>query len=238
MKTYKKEEAFLLRSVDYGDHHRILSFLTKSQGRVDCIALGAQKSQKRFPPGVLDFLNHLSLQYQSHPRGGLHHLKQVDMVHTFPGLRAHYDRLQSSLAWCALLARVLKQEGPVSGLFSLFQKGLSFLEKEDPVVVDLVFRRHLLSVLGYQLQLKHCVRCEQGAPKRGVAHFSQGGLLCDACHGDQSKERFYSFLSEIHGQWPGEKEGVFWQDWEKKEVRALMERAFEELLGVSCFIGF
>lgn len=107
IKTPSGEEGFLIRSIDYGDHHRILNFFTKGKGRLDLIALGAKKSQKRFS-GLLDYFNQLHLFYRANPRGSLGRLEEVQLIQTFPGIREDFEKSMVGLGWIKFLRDVLR----------------------------------------------------------------------------------------------------------------------------------
>lgn len=145
-----EDQAFLLRAVNYGDDHRILSFFTQNYGRVDLIALGAKKSQKRFG-GRIDFLNYLQIDYRPSPEGRLGRLQEVQLVQSFVRVRGDYDRLMMALEWCRLLAQVLHRDQPLPKLFRSLKQGLHALEIfQQAEAVDLSFRYQALAALGYE----------------------------------------------------------------------------------------
>jgi DNA repair protein RecO (recombination protein O) len=186
-KLPQRDEGYLIRSVDYGEDHRILSFLTRQRGRLDAIALGAKKSLKRFGP-ALDFLNHLQLEFEVNSKGGLHRLLRVEWLGSHPAIRNDFDRTWAALEWLKLLSLVLKEEGPNPGLFEILDRHLAALGQNSPLAVDLAFRFQLLQSLGYSLELSRCVRCHgrPNAPATFVA--ADGGLVCGSCHVPQASE--------------------------------------------------
>ncbi|HKX12649.1 MAG TPA: DNA repair protein RecO, partial [bacterium] len=112
-----KDLAYLLRSIAYGDDHRILSFLTAGHGRVDMIALGARKSLKRFS-GVLDFVHCLDVEFKPNERG-LANLMQCGLRESYPAIRESYEGTVLALQWLGLLAKALPEAQQVAGVFSL-----------------------------------------------------------------------------------------------------------------------
>ncbi len=175
-----RDKAYLLRSIDYGESHRILNFLTSEHGRVDLMALGAKKSRKRFS-GALDFLFCLSLEFQPGLGGGLGRLIQCNLEEDYPLVRGDYSCCVLSLEWLKLLSKVLSHGGAVPGLFSVLRDCLRALESSEGPWVDLVFRRWTLNAMGYQLELSRCVRC--GITDAESFRFlpQSGGLLCPRC---------------------------------------------------------
>lgn len=176
-----KDRAFLLRSVPYGDAHRILSFLTASHGRVEAIALGARNNSKRFS-GVLDFLHCLEIETQVPRRGGLKQLLHCELQEPYEAVRADYDATLMALNWIRTVSRVVPEGQSVPGLFSLLQEALSSLGAHRREWVDVVFLRQLLGRLGFLLDLSRCLRCH--SDRAEIFYFSpeDGGLFCVACH--------------------------------------------------------
>jgi len=223
------EEGFLIRSVDYRDKDRILSFFTREHGRMDFIALGAKNSQKRFA-GAIDFLNFLKLNYQSSSRGGLHRLNQVEIIESYPGIRADYDRTVLALEWMRLLSRALPVENPIPGFLELLQNHLKALESLPAPWVDLVFRRQALSALGYHLELDHCLHCKKGGGGAAYFSLSRGGLLCEDCHRGATEGKIMGFFPD--SWWVlGSRE----DPWEGRALgwaQRLLETAYQEYLNV------
>ena len=83
-------DAILLRKIEYGDHDFIISFLTKSKGKISVIAKNAKKSVKRFS-GALDlfFVNQIHCTFPKKKKDGLIILSQADLENGFANIR--YD---------------------------------------------------------------------------------------------------------------------------------------------------
>lgn len=176
-----KDRAFLLRSVPYGDDHRILSFLTASHGRIEAIALGARKSSKRFS-GVLDFLHCLEIETQVPRRGGLNQLLHCELREPYEAVRSDYESTLIALQWIRTVSRVVPEGQSVPGLFPLLQEGLSSLSRHRREWVDVVFLRQLLGRLGFLLDLSRCLRCHRDSAEAFYFSPEDGGLLCETCH--------------------------------------------------------
>lgn len=187
VKLSQRTLAYLIRSIDYGENHRILSFFTRERGRIDAIAWGAKKSRKRFGP-ALDFLNRLEVEFESRASSGLYPLSQVELLGTHPLIRSEYDRTWAALEWFKLLSQSLKEEAPVPGLFEILERHLEALGDRPISRVDQAFRYHLLELLGYALELIRCARCHARSSEPAAFVPSEGGLLCRHCHSPQASE--------------------------------------------------
>lgn len=223
-----KDEAFLIRSVAYGDDHLILSCLTREYGRVDLIALGAKKSRKRFG-GVLDFLNHLELEFDHSSRGDLNRLVHCELKNSFPSILKNYQKTIVSLEWLRLLSRAIPLGGSVPGLFPILRACLKSLEVRDTDWVDLVFRRRVLTCLGYHLDLAKCRRC--GKREGGPFYFdlSGGGLFCSHCK-ESGGFRVSACFPE--DWWELERNRNPWEPKRLYEGQTILRQGYQEYLGV------
>ncbi len=219
-----KDLAFLLRSVAYGDDHRILSFLTSGHGRVDMIALGARKSIKRFS-GVLDFVHCLDIEFKPSERG-LATLLQCALRESYPAIGESYEGTVLALQWLGLLAKALPEGQQVAGVFPLLQEVFRRASAENAAWLDVAFRRQLLSRLGFHLDLSRCARCQAQEPGRYYFLASQGGLLCAACHRGPERQGLAGTIPES-----------FWEDEASASSRIadsrwILEESFRSFLGV------
>lgn len=219
-----KDFAFLLRSVAYGDDHRILSFLTAEHGRVDMIALGARKSIKRFS-GVLDFVHCLNIEFKPSDRG-LATLLQCVLRESYPSLGQSYEGTVLALQWLGLLSKALPEGQQVPGVFSLLQEVFRRSEAEDIAWLDVAFRRQLLSRLGFHLDLSRCARCQGQEAGRYYFSTGEGGLLCAICHRGPERQGLSGTIPES-----------FWEGGDGAsgriaDSRWILEESFRSFLGV------
>jgi DNA repair protein RecO (recombination protein O) len=223
-----RDEAFLLRSVDYGEDHRILSCLTARHGRTSFIAYSAKKSQKR-SFGILDFFNCLKLEIKPHTRGGLSQLVNCELNYSFEKIRQTYLSSMMAFQWIRLIAHVLPEGGNIPGLFELLQEYLNALEKKnDDAWVDLLFRRKILSRFGYHLELSRCIVCQN--PNAICFHFTaeKGGLLCDRCDSEKNGLEVGEAFAET--LWSLDLEKNPWEEPRRLQAKSILDQSFRFFL--------
>jgi DNA repair protein RecO (recombination protein O) len=218
-----RDKGFLLRSVDYGDNHRILSFLTAAHGRIGVIAWAAQTSRKRFS-GLLDFLHCLQVEFRPNPRGGLAELLQCSLEGDFPWVQNDYGANIAALEWIRLLGQALREGQHVAGLFELLEEALIELKNGDFRRTDLSFRRNLLSRLGFHLELGRCAACETRIPGQYRFFPESGGLVCGSCAREQTGEFFL-------GPWDWNSAAAEERPEQYILIRRFLDRSFEHFLG-------
>jgi len=222
-----KDRAFLLRSVDYGEGHRILHWLSEEHGRVHLMAFSARNSRRRSFQ-CIDYLQNYQIEYQA--GGALGQLLQCEAVECFEKLRVSYPKTVTALQWIKILSRTLHEGINVHGVYDLLRESLGFLQDKDETFIDLVYQYLLLARLGYRLDLARCVRCGSQQSKRFEFMASEGGLLCASCHSGRSVPGIV--LSQVipDGAWTFFGENL-WSNGVVPRVQGLLKNAFLELLG-------
>ena len=177
-----RTEAIVLTRLDYGETDRILTLFTPYFGKVQAIAKGARKAGSKLGPH-LDYFGRVSLQLA---RG-----RELDVVTSAELIEPH-ERLRLDLdafghaSYFAELVRHLTQDREENGrIYDLLKRSLSVLnENVDPWPVTRHFELALLSALGYQPELLHCVNCRREIePVPNAFSPSLGGMLCPLCRG-------------------------------------------------------
>jgi len=183
MKTSQKTKAIVLRSLDYGESDRILTFLTDEFGKLKGIAKGARRSRKRFA-NALEPFSLTTLQFSRRGRGGLALIEGSDVIRHFAGIREDLDRVLVA-ACVAELAEHFSAEGKKNlPLFDLLADFLGFIEAGRMTeTAERFFELRLLKAAGFEPVLDRCVTC--GMPLEDIASprfdCREGGIRCPRC---------------------------------------------------------
>ncbi len=180
--------ALLLSRVDYGEADIIVHFLTKSLGRIACIARGARRSNKRYS-GALEPMHTLTLSVVDSQTSEFVPLRAAELLTPRLGLTRRLDAMEAagkSLRWLRRATPARKAEPEA------FEAALAFLDElnqprdaQSPEAHLAAFGLHLLATLGWSLELERCVSCGRACPAERNALLSpeRGGLVCQACGG-------------------------------------------------------
>lgn len=175
-------EAVVLKVFDHGESDKIITLFTSDSGKITAIAKGAKRSKKRFV-GKLELFNHLDIGYADNKFSSLVRIDEAELLNPFPALRSDYSRFV-----CATLASELVLNWTAEGdqddnLFQLLTWTLTLLSSNDPLPTLLLFQLHLLSLLGFHLNLSSCCQCgEVVTPARSYRFFPpQNGVICSRC---------------------------------------------------------
>jgi DNA repair protein RecO (recombination protein O) len=177
-----RAEAIILRTRDYGESDRLITFYTQSQGQLTGIAKGARRSKKRFVH-TLEPFSQVQITYVDKSTSGLVRIDASELINAFTALRGDITRLGYASLSCEMVLEISPERQANPRLFSLLGRYLEQLEGgADPENSSLLFQIRLLSLSGYAPVLQGCVHCGQklGAVENWFFSISQGGLLCPA----------------------------------------------------------
>lgn len=182
-----RDEGVVLRVQKLGEADRIITLLTRRNGRVRAVAKGVRRTRSKFGATVEPF-SHVDLQ--------LYNGRSLDIVVQAESLTAYGDRLVTDYgrytAGTAVLEtaeRLTAEEREpslrlfllvVGALRALVGGGPDALAPRDPSMVLDAFLLRAMSVAGYAPALDGCARCGTPGPHRAFS-VAAGGSVCPAC---------------------------------------------------------
>lgn len=175
-----KVEGIVIRSMDYGEGHKIISLYTREAGRLGVMARGAKKLKSRLGGVTQLFTYGEFVVYKAGQMGTLNHGEPID-AHQ----KLREDLMKAAYAsYIAELYEKLTGEAEPNGmLFEQLLAALKALEEgKDPLTVAHIIEMKMLALSGYLPELSHCVSCGEVEGEMALSP-SNGGLLCRACRG-------------------------------------------------------
>src|SRR6058998_1195499 len=178
-RTYRAE-AMVLRTVDFGEAHRLLVLFSRHFGKLHVVAKGIRRATSRMA-GHAEPLTHASYQLA---RG-----RELDVL-TGAETRAVYPALRDDLALIAagwyvaeLVDRFTADRVPSAPLFDLLETALRGLDAGvDAPVVCRWFDLHLLDRSGFRPELGVCAQCRRPlAEETNAWEPAAGGAMCASC---------------------------------------------------------
>ncbi len=176
-----RDEAIVLRTQKLGEADRIITLLTRANGRVRAVAKGVRRTTSRFGSRLEPF-THVDLQ--------LAEGRSLDVVTQAETLTAYASRVGSDYeqytAGTVMLETaerlVVEDKEPALQQFLLLVGALRTLssgERNPGQVLDSFLLRSL-SVAGYAPSFEGCARCGGEGPHRAF-NPAAGGMLCSGC---------------------------------------------------------
>ncbi|EIV93337.1 DNA repair protein RecO [Frankia sp. QA3] len=202
-----RDEGVVLRTTPLAEADRIITVLTRRNGRVRAVAKGVRKTSSRFgsrlEPGTY-------VDLMLHSGRSLDTITQADIISPYgTTIALDYARHTAAAVMLETAERLTSEERePALRLFLLLVGGLRTLaggQRPAPLVLD-AFLLRSLAVSGYGMALDDCARC--GEPGQHLSlSVSGGGVVCPQCrpHGAASVSAgAVRLLADLlRGDWDG-----------------------------------
>ena len=193
-------EGIVLKHFDLGEADKIITFYTKDRGKVRAVARGARKVKNKISGLVLPFsYNDLTI-YRGRSIDRINH---IESKYSFSELREDLTKMAYASYMAEVVTKVGKEDNPNQTLFSLlltaYHQMLS-VDGNDTARLDLInlkYKSRLLSVLGFEPELKYCTECEKEIKLMNKNYFSipRGGMICKSCM-DKNEEHIFNITGE------------------------------------------
>ena len=119
-----KTDAIVLRHVDFGESHRMLTLLSPTLGKLSVGARGCRKRGARLTNATEVFCAGEYILYQKQDK---YTLRGCTIKDAFYDLRCDYDRLVEGARWLGIVEAVATPDQEQRLLFALLLRGLTYL---------------------------------------------------------------------------------------------------------------
>lgn len=189
-----KDQAVVLRRLDYSETSQVLVFLTREHGVRRLIAKGVRRGTKqRFATGI-DLLERGQVVFIARSQGssGLATMSEWRQSEAYLAIRQHLGALYAAQYAAEITAAMTEEADPHPALFDALVQLLSVLQDGRDMLEPLTrYQRAALVEVGLWPDLSRCVVCDKPAPAGRAAYFSaqQGGLVCRFCEPELTEKR-------------------------------------------------
>jgi DNA repair protein RecO (recombination protein O) len=193
----QKDEAVVLRRLDYSETSQVLAFFGRQCGQVRLIAKGIKRGTKKAFATGIDLLEIGTLVFlRPEGRSGLGTLTEWRQTEPLLGLRADVRRLYAGQYAAEITSALTEEADPHPELFDamvallrgLAEAAAPPLDKGEPGAADPLpslvrFQMQLLTSVGLVPVFDGCAACQRQRPLRDLEYFSagQGGMVCRDC---------------------------------------------------------
>ena len=175
-----KVEGLVLRESDYQDHDKILTILTKDQGRLTARARGVKSKRSKLRSGcqLLTYSEFLIFENR-----GFHTVEEAVPLEMFVELRTDLELLALASYFAQVGEKLSQEDFPTPKLLSLTLNCIYALcrLKKPQLQVKAVFELSAACLAGYEPDLSGCHVCGREFPEYFCVQ--QGLLHCKDCPG-------------------------------------------------------
>lgn len=179
--TLYRDEGVVLRTHKLGEADRIVTLLTRANGRVRAVAKGVRRTTSRFGSRLEPF-SHVDVMLAT--GRSLDVITQVETLHAFGAtVGSDYPRYTAGTAMLEAAERLTAEERePAVQQYLLLVGGLRALagrEHDASLLLD-AFLLRSLAVAGFAPSFADCARCGEAGPHRFFS-VQGGGMVCARC---------------------------------------------------------
>lgn len=171
-------EGIVIRTVDYGETHKIITLITNNSGKVGVLVRGAKKVRSKhaslaqpFTYGEFSFVRTTGL-------GTLQHGEIIASNHT---LRSDLDLSAHASYIAELTDRGIQEEEVTVYQFEQLKACFAALsDGKDFEVITQLYELKILAMTGYAPVVEECIQCGNHVGPYKMS-FYLGGIVCSRC---------------------------------------------------------
>jgi DNA repair protein RecO (recombination protein O) len=180
-----ESEAIVLRSYSLAEADRLVSFLSRSMGRVRGVAAGARRTKSRFG-STLERLSHVRIWYYERETRDLVRISQCEMIESFLDAFRDYASSVVLSLFSEITELVLPEREAADANFRLLLLSAQTVKQTGKSELPLAyFSLWTVKLGGWLPSLDACGRCGRKLGLSEARYFSPSGLViaCEKCRG-------------------------------------------------------
>ena len=178
-----ESEAIVLRSYALGEADRLVSFLSRTMGRVRGVASGSRRPKSRFG-STLERLSHIRIWFFEKETRELVRISQSEMIESFIDAFGDYASSIALALFSEITEAVLPEREANDANFRLLLLSAQAVKhSRKPELPLAYFAFWTVKLGGWLPQLDRCGRCARELPAHEAAYFSASAsaIVCGKC---------------------------------------------------------
>ena len=178
-----ESEAIILQGYPLGEGDRLVSFLSRTMGRVRGVASGARKTKSRFG-STLERLSHVRIWFFERPSRELVRINQCELIESFLDAFRDYASGVALAVFSEVTEAVLPDHEASDANFRLLLLSAQAVKKTGRPELPLAyFTLWTVKLGGWLPALDACAKCGRALVASDAAYFSRraSALVCAAC---------------------------------------------------------
>src|SRR5579863_287335 len=170
-----ESEAIVLQRYPLGDSDRLVSFLSRTMGRVRGVAAGSRKTKSRFG-STLERLSHIRIWFFEREARDLVRISQCEMIESFLDVSRDYASSVAFALFTEITEAVLPEREASDANFRLLLLAAQCVKRTGKTELALAyFTLWTVKLGGWLPALDHCAFCNKALVEHAPAYFSGSG---------------------------------------------------------------
>jgi DNA repair protein RecO (recombination protein O) len=177
----RESEAIVLRSFPLGEADRIVSFLSRTEGRLKGVARGARRTKSQFG-STLETLSHVRIWFYERETRDLVRISQCELVESFYEAQKDYETSLALGLVSEVVEHVLPEREATDPVFRLVLVVARAISLGKGIWVPLTyFAVWQVRLAGWLPSLDRCQNCGKEFGAGGAYALTNGELVCPDC---------------------------------------------------------
>ena len=184
MTIHYRTQGFILKKTDQGEADQLLTVYTKDFGRLEILTKAVRKIKSKLRAGAeLFYLSEIEFIQGR----GRKTLTDAALIKKFANFGKDLKKLRIAHKIAQVFDDLVKGQEKDENLWNLLNETFSELNDCSPLparcsLIYYFFLWNLLSFLGYEPELYHCVLCQKKlTPQKLFFSPKEGGIVCEQC---------------------------------------------------------
>nr|WP_155666931.1 DNA repair protein RecO [Ornithinibacillus caprae] len=168
----------VIKTIDYGETHKIITIFSKKIGKFSALAKGAKKPKSRMAAVTQPFVYGEFLVYVNK---GLSTIQQGEIIQSYRAIREDIIKTAYTAYITELTEKLVEDHSPDGYLYDQLHQTVEWIaEHEDVDIPIMMYELKLYAKGGFAPVVDRCINCNR---RESLAAFSinEGGLLCKSC---------------------------------------------------------
>jgi len=176
--SFLKTEGIVVKEVGTGEADKIITILTRGQGRISALVKGGRRPRSRLSAGSQVFCYCDFVLFKGRD---LYSVNSCEVIEPFYEIRNDVVKLTYAAHFTDIVLELIQENQPSPKLLKLYLNSLHMLAKtsKEPDLITSIFELRAVSVSGFAPHVQACMVCG-GAPEKNYSFsFRDCGFLCD-----------------------------------------------------------
>lgn len=173
-------DAFVLSVKERGASDKLLTLISKEQGRFYAILKGGHSTKSREAAATEPYT--LS-NFEFYEKNGFKWVKSATAIESFPAIRYDSEKLFLAAYFAEVVYELSDEKAPAGEILPLCLNALYMLstQREDDLRIKAAFELRAASISGFTPALGACAACGAPAPAEPYLDVMNGALICARC---------------------------------------------------------
>lgn len=186
-------DALVLREVAVGEHDKILTLLSPTEGQITVSAKGVRSSRSKLGPATKLFTYG---NYELYKKGEYRYIKDFSVIEPFFGLSRDIESMALASYLCELACDITGEGVSSVDVLRMTLNSFYALSKElyPRPIIKAVYEMRAAGFSGFMPDLEGCHICGNHSPKEAMLDVMNGCIYCKECsqkHLDAAQKEMY-----------------------------------------------